>query len=69
MDRNIELITEVAAGKKPYLSTSQACMVGIALCRPALLDEAKCTVKESWRRIDSDQLSAILKFHQIEGPF
>ncbi len=59
---NLEIIKDIAAGDKRYLSTSQACMVGLALCRPDLIEGAGYTVVEAWKRIDEEQLRAILEF-------
>ena len=58
---NIEIIENIAAGEKRYLSTSQACMCALALCRPDLLPNGM-TATQAWRRIDDVQLAAILEW-------
>lgn len=45
-----------------YLSTSQACMCAIALCRPDLLEKERITPSQAWSRINREQLDAILEF-------
>lgn len=62
MSMNLEIIKSMVAGDERYLSTSQACMVGLALCRPDLLEKERYTAAEAWKRIDEDQLRAILDF-------
>lgn len=59
-DRNLEMILVYAEGGKRYLSTTQAFMVGLALCRPDLL--GGCSALDAWRRLDDEQLAAIGAF-------
>jgi hypothetical protein len=63
MSMNLEIIQAIAMGKERYLSTSQACMCALALCRPDLLQQDGYTVAEAWQRIDEGQLRAILEFN------
>jgi len=59
---DMQRIRDAAAGRDVYLSTSQGAMVGIALCDPSYF-YAGMTAAEAWRRIDADQLAAILAYH------
>lgn len=64
-NRNVELILEYEAGRKPYLSTSQSVMVGLALCEPALLSAAGYSnARDAWKRLDAEQVAAILSFNK-----
>lgn len=59
---NLEIIKAIASGETRYLSTSQACMCAIALCRPDLLEKERITPSQAWSRINREQLDAILEF-------
>lgn len=62
-DVNIRLILETEAGKKPYLSTSQMLMVGLALCKPNMLKNAHYpNPRDAWGRLDDCQRKAITDF-------
>lgn len=66
-DINIRLILEAEAGMKPHLSTSQAIMVGLALCKPAMLkNTAYAKPREAWSRLDDEQREAITNFRKYQ---
>lgn len=66
MDINIQLILMKEKGLKPGLSTSQALMVGLALCKPSMLKAAGySSPREAWIRLDDSQRSAILNFRKF----
>lgn len=62
-DIDIRLILEAEAGGKPYLSTSQTIMVGLALCKPSMLKNAGYpNPRDAWSRLDDSQRDAIADF-------
>lgn len=58
---NLDIIQAIANGQDRYLSTSQACMCALALCRPDLLPD-DYSAADAWKRIDDGQLAAIIEF-------
>jgi len=62
-DIDVRLILEAEAGKKPYLSTSQMIMVGLALCKSSMLKSAGYpNPRDAWNRLDDSQRKAITDF-------
>ncbi len=62
-EENIKLILRAEAGDKSPLSTSQAIMVGLALCKPSLLKNAGYpNPRDAWNRLDDRQREAITDF-------
>ena len=64
---NIERIRVFEKDGGTYLSTSQQIMVGLALCRPDLLEQANYPVpdiKTAWRRLNDSQRQAIITWWQ-----
>lgn len=60
--RNVRQIRSIHSGESVYMSTSQAIMVGLALCRPDLLEKANypaSDIKGAWERLDDSQRAAI----------
>lgn len=63
IERNIQQIRSIHKGESVYMSTSQAIMVGLALCRPDLLEKARYPVSDiegAWERLDDTQRAAIV---------
>lgn len=59
---NVERIRLFQKNGETYLSTSQRIMVGLALCRPDLLDLAGYPpddIKAAWCRLDDAQRQAV----------
>ena len=66
-DFNIRLILEAEAGEKPYLSTSQEIMVGLALCKPGMLKNAGFPIpRDAWNRLNAEQRAAITNFRNFQ---
>lgn len=62
-EENIKLILRAEAGNKPHLSTSQAIMIGLALCKPSMLKNAGYpNPRDAWNRLDDSQRDAITGF-------
>lgn len=60
--KNLAILKAFASsGQAGYLSTSEVCMCSLAFCRPDLLP-AMYTSTDAWKRIDDEQLAAILEF-------
>lgn len=62
---NIQRICAVRSGGSVYLSTSQMIMVGLALCRPELLEKANYPARDvglAWTRLDDAQRAAIVSW-------
>lgn len=60
---NITRIRAFITDEHTPLSTSQRIMVGLALCRPGLLDEAQYPtrhIEQAWGRLDDAQRAAII---------
>ena len=60
---NIKLIRAVEEGNNGYLSTSQQIMVGLALCRPELLEIARYPadhIRQAWGRLNDEQRQAVI---------
>lgn len=67
VERNIQQIRSIHKGEPVYMSTSQAIMVGLALCKPDLLENARypaSDIKEAWARLDDSQRAAIVVWWQ-----
>lgn len=45
-----------------YLSESEACLVALAYCDSEVLKREKLTAAEAWKRIDAQQLKALLSW-------
>jgi hypothetical protein len=62
---NIERIRYFQREGEGYASTSQKIMIGLALCRPDLLEQARypnAEVKSAWERLDDPQREAIIRW-------
>lgn len=42
-----------------YLSTSESCMVGLALCDPLVFESTGYSVEEAWQTVDREQIKVI----------
>lgn len=42
-----------------YLSSSEACMVGLAMCDSLVFERNVYSVAEAWQRVDSEQIEVI----------
>lgn len=64
---NIDRIRTYHQNGNAYLSTSQQIMVGLALCRPDLLEQANypsADIKSAWGRLNDPQRQAIIAWWQ-----
>lgn len=62
---NIERIKVFQREGTAYMSTSQKIMVGLALCQPDLLEQAKYSANEiklAWGRLDDAQREAVISW-------
>lgn len=62
---NIERIQCFHREGEGYASTSQKIMIGLALCRPDLLEQAgypNTEVKSAWARLDDPQREAVIRW-------
>lgn len=60
---NIERIRLYHQTQDGYASTSQLIMIGLALCKPELLEQAQYPandIKGAWRRLDDRQRQAVI---------
>lgn len=67
VERNVQQIRSIHEGEPVYMSTSQAIMVGLALCKPDLLEKANypaSDIKGAWARLDDSQRAAIVVWWQ-----
>lgn len=64
---NVDRIRAHLQNGDTYLSTSQQIMVGLALCRPELLEQANypaADIKSAWSRLNDPQRQAIIVWWQ-----
>lgn len=62
---NIDRIRAYHQNAGAYLSTSQQIMVGLALCRPDLLEQANypaADIKAAWGRLNDPQRQAVISW-------
>jgi hypothetical protein len=61
IETNIEKIEQVqqSGWQNVYLSSSEACMVALALCMPEILQHQRLSAAEAWRRIDKQQMDIV----------
>ena len=64
---NVDRIRTYRQTGDAYLSTSQKIMVGLALCRPDLLEQANypaADIESAWGRLNDPQRQAIIAWWQ-----
>lgn len=62
---NVDRIRSYLQDSNTYLSTSQKVMVGLALCRPDLLEQAgypASDIHSAWARLNKHQCQAIISW-------
>ena len=62
---NVELIQAYAQGKEISVSSSQLLMIGLALCRPKLLEDARfptLDARSAWNELEDAQQKAIFNW-------
>ena len=45
--------------REVHLSSSEACMVGLAICDPLVFERVVDSVEEAWQRVDKEQIEVI----------